>query len=344
MKPTPHGSRRRSAFLIFPFLVLPLILAVPSGATHIAQQTSPAVTQDVQDASGTLKLIVTVTDEKGRFVTGLLKESFGVFEGKSAREVTYFDDEDAPVSVGILIDVSRSIKAPNIDAARQLTAKFIRLGHPENEYFLAEFNDKWRELTPWTRDGQTIVNALRKVGMAGADAKPQTTQQKPQGRGLTALYDACFGALEQMARAAHPKRAILIVTDGGRDNASLHKAGEVRRLSATSGVLLYAVAATLPNYELIIDPEGQRNLDEMCSQTGGRAFFPNNRPEMDAVYERIAWELRHQYVVGFTPTNAAQSGKWNKVKIKVAPPSNFTRDIFVRSREGYFSPSPKPAP
>lgn len=343
MKPTPHGARRR-AFLIFPFLVLLLILAAPSGATRITQQTSSAATQDAQDASGTLKLIVTVMDEKGRFVTGLSKESFGVFEGKSAREVTYFDDEDAPISVSILIDVSRSIKAPNIDAARQLTAKFIRLGHPENEYFIAEFNDKWRELAPWTRDGQTIIDALHKVGMTRADAKPQTPQQKPEGRGLTALYDACFGALEQMTRAAHSKRVILIVTDGGRDNASLHKAGEVRRLSATSGVLLYAVAATLPNYELIFDPEGQRILDEMCSQTGGRAFCPSSRLEMDAVFERIAWELRHQYVVGFTPTNAAQSGKWNKVKIKVATPRNFAKDILVRSREGYFSPSPKTAP
>lgn len=343
MKPTPHGSRRR-AFLIFPFLVLPLILAAPSGATRITQQTSPAATRDARDAAGTLKLIVTVTDEKGRFVTGLSKESFGVFEGKSAREVTYFDDEDAPVSMGILFDVSRSIKAPGLDAARQLTAKFIRLGHPENEYFLAEFSDNWRELTPWTRDGQTINEALGKVGMSRADAKPQTPQQKPEGRGLTALYDACFGVLEQMTRAAHPKRALLIVTDGGRDNASLHKASEVRRLSATSGVLLYAVAATLPNYELMLDPEGQRILEEMCDQTGGRAFFTNSRPEMDTVFDLIAWELRHQYVVGFTPANAAQSGKWNKVKIKVAVPRNFAKDILVRSREGYFSPSPKTAP
>jgi Ca-activated chloride channel homolog len=338
MKPTPHGSRR-GAFLLFPFLILPLLLVVPSGATRSTQQTSPANTQAAPDTSGTLKLIVTVTDEKGRFINGLTKDSFGVFEGKSAREISYFDADDAPLSVVILLDVSRSVHSRIIDAAKQMAVKFIRLGHPENEYFVAEFNDKWRELTAWTRDEQVITDALREVGMAAADAR----RQKPQPRGYTALYDACFGALEQMERAAHRKRVILILTDGGRDNASTRKPGELRRLIATSGVLLYAVALSLPNYELM-DFEGQKNLAELVKPTGGRAYFPGDGLEIEAVIERVALELRRQYVVGFTPTNAAQSGKWNKVKIKVTPPRNFTKDVFVRSREGYFSPSPTPAP
>ncbi|HEX8128413.1 MAG TPA: VWA domain-containing protein, partial [Pyrinomonadaceae bacterium] len=282
MKPTLQRARR-AAFLILPILVLPFIVAAPPGATRATQQTSPAVAQDAADTSGTLKLIVTVTDEKGRFVTSLPKESFAVFEGKSAREISYFDTSDVPVSVGILIDVSRSMEAQSIDAARQLAAKFIGLGHPENEYFLVEFNDKWRELSAWTRDRQALTEALSKVGMAGADAE----RKKPKPHGQTALNDACFGALEKMARATHRKRAILILTDGGRDNASAHKSGELRRLSVTSGVLLYPVALSVPNYALM-DYEGQKNLDELARPTGGRAYFTSNGLEMEEVIERVA--------------------------------------------------------
>lgn len=339
MKPTPHASRRR-ALLLFLFLSPPLLLVAPPCATRATQQTSPATNaattaQLAPDTSATLKLIVTVTDEKGRFVSALTKEAFAVFEGKLAREISHFDSADAPLSVGILIDVSRSVESHAIDAARRMAANFIRQSHPENEYFVAEFNDKWRELTAWTRDPQEIVNGLRGVGTAGAK-----DGRKSKPRGYTALYDACSGALEKMARAAHGKRALLILTDGGQDNASTHKPDELRRLLATSGVLLYALAHSDPRNG--IDFEGQSHLYELADGTGGRAYFVDDGVWADDIIARIALELRQQYVVGFTPTYAAQSGKWNKVKIKVTPPQKFIKKVGVRSREKYLSPAPAP--
>lgn len=337
MKPTPHASRRR-AFLLFPFLIMPLFVAPPR-ATNATQQTSPAAAaaQVAPDTSGTLKLTVTVIDEKGRYVAGLTKDAFAVFEGKAAREITYFNADDVPSSVGILIDVSRSMQSGDVDAARQMTDRFIRFSRPENEYFVAEFSDKWRELTAWTRDRQAIASGLRKVGAVRAEEK----QRKSKSRGDTALYDACFGALEKMERAAHRKRVLLLLTGGGQDDASTHKQDKLRRLIATSGILLYSVAPAALDGEFV-DYTGQKQLQEMAGATGGHAYFTDNGALMDEVIERIAMELRYQYIVGFTPANAAQSGKWNKVKIKVTPPQKFIKNVLVRSSEGYFSPSPAP--
>ena len=338
-KPTPHRTRRmrRAAFLIFPLIVLPLLLvaAAPPGAT---QQTSPAVAaQNAPDTSGTLKLIVTVMDEKWRFVSGLRKDAFAVFEGKTEREITYFDQHDVPVSVGVLLDSSGSMEIAGLQAAKLTAARFMQQGHPDNDYFIGDFNQEWRELTGWTRDEKVMIEGLSKAGVRPAEA----AKRQPRPSGQTALHDACLAALEKLATATHPKRALLVITDGGEDNASTHKLRELKQLIKTSDVLVYAIALPVEG-ERYFDQIGLRNLEEIAEISGGWAFFPERKQVIEAV-DRLALGLRHQYVVGFTPANAAQSGEWNKVKIKVKPPPKFPKSLYVRSREGYFSP-PAPAP
>lgn len=336
MKVTLQRSRRLCAFLFFPLLVLPLLLVAPSGATRTTQQTSPTVVaRNAPAASSTIKLTVTVTNDKGEYITGLTKDAFAVFEGKGQREVSYFNDDVVPASIGIVIDVSGSMRAEEVHAAKLATARFIQQSHPNNEYFIGEFNREWRELADWTRDEGAIIEGLRKA--AKTKSEGETKKRVPYWR--TALYDACFAAYAKLASGAHPKRVLFIITDGGEDNASTHKFSELQNLIRSSDVLIYAVCLTTFSTPVWM----QEQMHELTTLSGGRPYFPENGKEMDAVVDRLALELRNQYVVGFTPANAAQGGKWNKVKIKVTPPVKI-KNLFVRSREGYFSPLATPAP
>lgn len=330
MKPPPSRSRL-AARLIFTFFFFFLFAAQFGASRATAQEVSPS------NNSETRRFTVTVVDKNGRVVSGLTKDAFAVFEGKTQREISYFNEEEAPASVGIMIDVSRSVNLPNVHASKLITAKFIQRSHPVNEYFIGEFNNRWRELTGWTRDEAVIVGGLRK---AATMTKPDGAQPPPpKPYGLTALYDACLAALEKVAQGKHPKRVLLIITDGGADNASKHKFSELKSLIKTSDVLIYALAVSDPGWP---DQIGARELEELTALSGGRAYFVDTGGEVEAVIDRIVLELRHQYVVGFSPTNSAAGGKWNKVKIKVTPHTKGLKSIYVRTREGYFSPTARP--
>ncbi len=137
-----HGTRRRlSAFLLFPFLVLPLLLfADSSGAIRPAQQTKPTTTQALPADTDTLKFVVTVLNARSGFVVGLTKDDFSVWEGKTRREINYFSNDDLPLSVVVLMDVSGSVVRRELDLAKYAAAQFVKLSHPANEYFVGEFN------------------------------------------------------------------------------------------------------------------------------------------------------------------------------------------------------------
>jgi Ca-activated chloride channel family protein len=325
MKPTPQRTPRR-ALLIAPLAVLSLLLIPASGA---AQQATPA--------AASLKWFVTVMDEQGHYINGLTKDAFKIFEGKTEREISYFEESSAPASVAVLLDVSGSMGAKGVEAARLTAVMFMQRAHPENSYFVGDFNVKWRDLTGWTRDEKAVAEGLRRVGTS----KEQGGAKGRVPYGRTALHDACLGALEKLASAPHPKRVLFIITDGGEDNASTHELSELRRRIKTSDVLVYAIALPVENRRYS-DHLGWENLDGITSLSGGRVFFPDTGKELSEVVERVAVELRNQYTLGFAPANAAKSGKWNKVKIKVEPPVKFYKKLWVRSREGYFTPSPAP--
>ncbi len=263
---------------------------------------------------------VTVTDQYGRYVSGLTQKAFTVFEDKQEQEITYFSDDDAPVSVGVVFDVSGSMSGEKISRARQALSRFIQTSHNSDEYFLIGFNSRAQLLMDRTRDGDAVLDKLTFI----------------QTRGQTALYDACYLGVEKVTRGAHPKRALILISDG-QDNDSRYTFNEVRRLLRESDVVLYGIGilgGADPGSALGMD--GQAKLDELASVSGGKAFFPNTGAEMDEIFERIALELRHQYSIGYKPKNFANDGKWHKIKVKVQPPRGLPR-LFVRSREGYYA-------
>jgi Ca-activated chloride channel homolog len=334
--PSRAHRRHRTAFLILSFLTLSLPLVAPSEATNATQQKPASNARAISPAdSATVKLTVTVLGERGGFIAGLTRDSFVVSEGKSQREISYFNGDALPASVGILIDVSRSMETRAIEAARSVALRFVEGSHAENEYFIDEFNSSARELTDWTRDREKIVAALNNVAATDGAGK------KPRPKGLTALYDTAFAALEKVSQGTNPKRVLLIINDAGADTTSKHGFSELRSKIRASDALIYGVAIR-ERVEDFPDIVGQTVFDELCTLSGGRAYFPHIGKELDEVVQRLTAELQHQYVIGFTPANATQGGKWNKVKIKMSPANEQFKKLTVRSREGYFSPPASP--
>lgn len=290
--------------------------------TPAGQQQKPGKDIDGPVITNTdlITLTVTVTDTYGRFVSGLNKNAFTVLDEKKPQEITFFSDDDSPVSVGVLFDVSGSMSGDKIKRARDALAKFIQTSHNSDEYFLIGFNSRAQLLLDKTRDGNSVLDKLTFV----------------QTRSNTALYDACYLGVEKVQRGTHPKRALLLISDG-QDNNSRYTFNELRRLLKESDVVLYGVGilsgvdAGSP-----MGMEGQGILDELASVSGGKAFFPRSAAEMDDIFEQIALELRHQYSIGYKPSEFPGDGKWRKIKVRVTPPRGLPR-LFVRSKEGYYS-------
>ncbi|MDM7922189.1 MAG: VWA domain-containing protein [Pyrinomonadaceae bacterium] len=265
-------------------------------------------------------ITATVTDIYGRYVSGLSKNAFTIIDNNKEQEITFFSDADAPVSVGILFDVSGSMSGEKIAKARTALSRFINSSHPNDEYFLIGFNSRAQLLLDRTRDGDAVLQKLTLVN-------PKQN---------TALYDAVYLGLERVTRGAHKKRALLIISDG-QDNNSRYNFNEVRRLMKESDVVTYAVGI-LDGRDSgsTLGMQGQAFLDELASVTGGKSFYPGTAIEMDEIFERIALELRHQYSIGYTPADFQPDGKWRKVRVRVKPPRGLPR-LTVRAREGYYA-------
>ena len=261
---------------------------------------------------------VTVTDIYGRFVSGLGKNAFSVFDEKSQQDITFFSDEDAPVSVGILFDVSGSMSGDKVRRARDALAHFIQTSHDRDEYFLIGFNSRAQLLMDRTRDGNAVLDKLTFV----------------QTKNNTALYDACYLGVERVQRGTHPKRALLLISDG-QDNNSRYTFSELRRVLKESDVVLYAIGI-LGGSDVgsSLGMEGQGIMDELAGVSGGKAFYPRSGAEMDDIFEQIALELRHQYSIGYRMPDF--DGKWHKIKVKISPPRGLPR-LFPRYKEGYFA-------
>ncbi|MFM9905415.1 MAG: VWA domain-containing protein [Pyrinomonadaceae bacterium] len=311
-------------------LFLSIIVFALSSFQYAQDPTPTPLVPDDPDGPVRIKtdlvtLTLTVTDLYGRYISGLNKNAFSITDNNQEQEVTFFSDSDAPISVGILFDVSGSMSGEKIGKARKALSRFIATSHPSDEYFLIAFNSRAQLLLDRTRDGEAVLQKLTLV--------------KPKDN--TALYDAVYLGVERVTRGSHNKRALLIISDG-QDNASRYNFGEVRRLMKESDVVTYSVGIMNGNDASSSNGmQGQAFLDEISSVTGGKAFYPQTDVEMDEIFERIALELRHQYSVGYIPKDFKPDGKWRKVKVKVKPPRGLPR-LTVRGRDGYYA-TPNPA-
>lgn len=272
----------------------------------------------------TLVLInVTVTDPLNRFVTGLDKDYFRLWEDNGEQVITQFSSEDAPLSVGLVFDASGSM-SNKLSKSRQAAAQFFKIANPEDEFFLVQFNDRAELMLPFTHNTEEIQNRLTFT----------------QAKGRTALLDAVYLAINQMKKAKNPRKAILILSDGG-DNSSRYTESEIRNLVREADVQIYAMGIFEPvssRGRTAEELSGPGMLNEIAEQTGGRHFAVENLNELPDVAAKIGVELRNQYVLGYTPSNQSRDGKYRRVKVKVNQPKGMP-PLRAFWRLGYYAPT-----
>lgn len=258
---------------------------------------------------------VSVTDPLNRYVTGLEKEHFKVYEDKVEQTITHFSQAAAPISVGLIFDVSGSMKDNNnIKKAKAAISRFLEGGNPNDEYFLITFNQKTTLAQSFTSQSAELLSDL--------------AFEKPGGR--TAMYDAIYMGLDHIKKARNEKKALILITDG-EDNSSRYTPGEVREFAKESDVQIYAIG------EQGNLGYGRSEIQNVVGITGGRTFFPNNFNELDYYIDLVHAELRTQYVLGYSPTNRAHDGKWRRIRVSLEAPEGLPK-LIVHAREGYYAP------
>jgi Ca-activated chloride channel family protein len=262
---------------------------------------------------------VTITDPLNRLVTGLEKEDFQVYENSNEEKIASFASEDAPVSIGIIFDLSGSMTSKLI-RAREAILQFIKTANPQDEFFVIGFNDRPELIEDFTSSVEDIQARLATVHSGHR----------------TALLDAIYYGINKMADAHHERKALLVVSDGG-DNRSRFTEGEVRAKVREADVEIYSIGIFDPYAPTPEERTGPQLLDDISSSTGGRLFRVDDVDEMSDIAEKISTELRNQYVIGYKPKDLSRDGKWRKVKVKVNPPPGLP-PLTVYARTGYYAP------
>jgi Ca-activated chloride channel family protein len=262
---------------------------------------------------------ITVTDPMNRLVTGLEKEDFQLYENNGEQKISTFVSEDAPVSIGIIFDLSGSMSSKLI-RARDSILQFIKTANPEDEFFVIGFNDRPELIEDFTSSVEDIEARLATV----------------KSGHRTALLDAIYYGVQKMKEAKHERKALLVVSDGG-DNRSRYTEGEVRAQVRESDVEIYSIGIFDPYAATPEERTGPALLNELSEETGGRLYRVDDISEMGDIAEKISTELRNQYVIGYTPKDMNRDGKWRKVKVKLNPPPGLPQ-LTVHARTGYYAP------
>ena len=301
------------SFLIGAFLVTTL----PSMTT--ASQERPLFSTE----SDLVVVHANIKDRSGAYVTGLTREAFAILEDGRPQKAELFASEDAPVTVGLLIDSSGSMQ-PNRERVIAAAAAFAEASHPSDELFALAFNDSVNPAlpaaAPFTSDVVVLQGAL-------------TNTIRANGR--TALFDAIAAGLEYLGRGRHQRRVLVIVSDGG-DNASRTTFEEIVTKTQASNAVIYTVALVDP-----VDRDANPGLLRRIAQAnGGEAFTPKNADAITEVLQRIARDIRHTYTLGYVSTNNVRDGAFRQIRLIVQPPDR--RRLVVRTRSGYLAGLKKP--
>src|SRR5215469_16103241 len=322
--------RNKSTVIVAALLViaLPAMIIARAGRSQTPQENS-ADKKPPQTLKVDVDLVLvnaTVTDQLNRYVSGLESQNFQVWEDKVEQKVQYFNAEDLPISVGIIFDVSGSMK-DKIGTARNAASTFLKTGNPDDEYFLVTFANRPEVVADFTTD---VTKLQSKLLMANA-------------KGMTSMYDSVYLGLEKLKEGSNPKKALLLITDG-EDNRSRYTFQNVKDFVKEQDVQIYGIGIVDDfNSQLSAGRTGRAMIEELADLTGGRAFFPDSVYELEDICTKIAVELKNQYVLGFHSTNGAKDGKWRKLRVKVNPPKGIEH-LNVRAKSGYYAPTADAAP
>jgi Ca-activated chloride channel homolog len=274
-------------------------------------------------ADSTLVLIpVSVTDHSNRFVLGLHKADFQILEDGVAQKLVSLSGEDTPLSVGLLYDRSGSMGGKQ-QIERQAISQFLKTMYPPDEACLVTFADQAELAQSFTTKPDELDLKLAFLQLGG----------------LTALLDAVHLGLREMKQARNPRKALLIVSDGG-DNHSRYTAKEIQGLVREADVQIFAMGVFEPTLTLGMSTEevsGPRLLAEIAEQTGGRAFSATDAADLPGVAARIGIELRNQYVLAYQPSNTEKDGKYRRIEVRINPQPGLP-PLKAHWRLGYYAP------
>ena len=286
-----------------------------AGAGH------PAPTSDSKPLHIDVNLVlvpVTVSDSKNRPVTTLKKQDFALFESDQPQEIRYFSTEDSPISVAILLDVSKSM-SDKIDTERHSIVEFLNNANPDDEYFAITFSDRPRLLASATQSVDELQQKLMTIEPGGP----------------TAMLDAVYLAESKLRSARYERKAIVIFSDGG-DNASRYTLREIKSLARESDVEIYAIGLFDKFFVRTLEEKlGKVWLSEITDATGGCTITVDSRTKVPQAAATISRQMRNQYVLGYRPDVAGASG-WRKIKVSVTQPGTEQR-LHPHYKRGYSS-------
>jgi Ca-activated chloride channel homolog len=269
-----------------------------------------------------IRLNLTVTDGHNRFVTGLSEGDFTIFEDGVRQDLSFFAHQPLPLSVALLVDCSASMDE-KLPAAQEAGTRFVKALGPQDVGEVVQFNDRLTTLQEFTSDQAALEAAIRKTRASGP----------------TVLYNALYVTLKQLRKQGTPdaprRRAIVLLSDG-EDTASVIDDDQVLELGRQADVGVYVISlrpARAVDRERIAFIEATHFLTALARDTGGEVYFPNALSEIDAVYGRVAEELRSQYTVGYVSRNDRRDGKWRRIVVR-APARE---DVQIRHKIGYYA-------
>jgi Ca-activated chloride channel homolog len=316
-----HHMVKRLMFLAL-FLTLTAVLVFSSSLPK--DRSSAAQDQTKIEVSSSLVLLpVNVTDSRGAFVVGLKREDFHVFEEGQPQNLTVFDERDTPVTVGLIVDHSRSMGA-KLAGVIEAVNSFAHSSNPQDQMFVVDFND------------DVSIELMRGKAFSNDPKELEEALNAVSARGRTALYDAVSEGLRHLQYSYLEKKALVIISDGG-DNASHFKYPQVLAQARQSQAVIYSIALVGSDNE----EENPNLLKRLCKDTGGIAYFPAKGESVATVSAAIARDLREQYTLGYPPQNVNRSDAFRKVEVRVSAPGQGR--LRVRTRPGY-SPVPEKQP
>jgi VWFA-related protein len=325
-----HRSAR-TAQTILPSLFLFFALCAPSASAQDNPLTlpasQPATPSQHNQQRGSIKVDVnlvvlhtSVLDDRGKFVDGLKEENFRVFEDKAEQKLSVFKREDVPVSMGLVIDNSGSMrdKRPLVNEA---ALTLVQASNPSDESFVVNFNDDY--YLDLDKDFTSSIPELKEA------------LERIDARGSTALYDAVIGSLDHLKKGHKDKKVLLVVTDG-EDNVSRNSLEKTLREIQKSNVVIYTIGL-FSDEDKKNRKKAVRAMKDIAAASGGVAFFPENVDDVHNICDQVARDIRNQYTLGYYPSNTKKDGTFRTVQVDIIPPRGRGK-LVARTRNGYFAP------
>ena len=276
-----------------------------------------------------VQLPVSVLDKEGHPIDGLKGENFQVFEDNTQQQIKLFKHEDIPISLGLVIDNSGSMRSKR-ERVNSAALTFVRDSNPEDETFIVNFDDSAYLEQDFTGSIGDLIDSLDNLDT----------------RGETALYDAVYLSVDHVKAGKKDKKSLLVITDG-EDNVSKYGFNKVLEALRESKVTLYAIGLLEENdqrgglFKAPPSKKAMEALQKFAEATGGQAFFPKSLDQVEDLVKTIAHDLRNHYTIGYTPTNRKLDGSWREVRVKVNPPKTAPK-VTVHTKPGYYAPTAEP--